>query len=412
MNSDLEFRNIIATRMDEVAKQIESWDAKERISEDSKSEVFERLQFVSHTATHGDIRIAGVEGSGDFPLLAYNDCYVYLAIAQAVQYQSHPTSGLKEVTPVSELIFDITWLPDESKRTQSFLLQSLEKLSGITARELIAQSDYKDFKSLSKSHSLEVLFESLILPHASDKGNLAIQLRSTAELGAAYRLIASDNPPDIVLFDGTFALPFMQRNDPASLYFEHLKRLCCKKATEKQIGFFAVSKSHGLPAIHELQDIIDRKAESISVEMPDKWFLRMPIPEAEYSKYKDEWEFGLTKEKTSLPPMGAVTYLFQIHRQTMPMRLDVDRKYFEQFILAGTSEKTLENEHRLFKMLDFSSHDQRCYGYPYPIKAAHDRVSLTGNERTSLRKQLINAAIKQGVSPKVFRDASVLTGHR
>jgi len=398
--------------MNEVAKQIESWDAKERIEDKSKPILAERLEFFSHTREHDNIIIAGVDGSGDFPLLAYNDCYVYLALAQAVQYQSHPISGLKEVTPVPKLIFDITWLPDQSHKTKSLLLESLERLSGIGAETLIEQSDYKDFKSLTKKQSVKALIENLILPHASDKGNLAIQLRSTAELGAAYRLLTAENPPEILLFDGTFALPFMQRSDPSSLYFEHLKRLCCKVATDKKVGFFAISKSHGLPAMHELQNIIEDKAQKVSAETPDKWFLRLPYKAEHGFKKKDEWEFGLIKDKGNLPPMGAISYLFQFHRQTMPMRLDMDRKYFETFILADTAEKTRENEHRLFKSIDFSSHDQRCYGYPYPIKAAHDRASLTGSEREGLKRQLINSAIKQGVSPKVFRDASVLTGHR
>jgi hypothetical protein len=43
-------------------------------------------------------------------------------------------------------------------------------------------------------------------------------------------------------------------------------------------------------------------------------------------------------------------------------------------------------EAEMFSQLDYSSHDQRAYGYPYPIKACHDRVRLSMAERSALKK--------------------------
>jgi hypothetical protein len=71
-----------------------------------------------------------------------------------------------------------------------------------------------------------------------------------------------------------------------------------------------------------------------------------------------------------------------------------------------------EAPRRFFGALDYSAHDQRCYGYPYPIKAAHDRGSLTEQERTVLRQQLVEAAVHAGMRRSSFRDPSQLTGHR
>ena len=68
-------------------------------------------------------------------------------------------------------------------------------------------------------------------------------------------------------------------------------------------------------------------------------------------------------------------------------------------------------ETKIFEDLDYASHDQRSYGYPYPIKAAHDRASLTQAERIALRKQIIDAAVRSGMKRSLFRDVSKSTGH-
>jgi NurA-like 5'-3' nuclease len=65
----------------------------------------------------------------------------------------------------------------------------------------------------------------------------------------------------------------------------------------------------------------------------------------------------------------------------------------------------------MFSQLDYSSHDQRAYGYPYPIKACHDRVRLSMAERSALKKQIIEAAVARGMKRALFRDASATTGH-
>ena len=69
------------------------------------------------------------------------------------------------------------------------------------------------------------------------------------------------------------------------------------------------------------------------------------------------------------------------------------------------------NEMRIFQDLDYASHDQRCYGYPYPIKAGHDRASLTEAERVALRKMIIAAAVSAGMKRSLFRSAAAATGH-
>jgi hypothetical protein len=87
------------------------------------------------------------------------------------------------------------------------------------------------------------------------------------------------------------------------------------------------------------------------------------------------------------------------------MRLDLDARYWDETTASRS------NEQHLFQNLDYAGHDQRCFGYPYPIKAAHDRASLSQQERVTLRKQVVDAAVGAGLKRTLFRDAAQATGH-
>jgi hypothetical protein len=93
------------------------------------------------------------------------------------------------------------------------------------------------------------------------------------------------------------------------------------------------------------------------------------------------------------------------------MRLDMDEAYWVKFVKGPSDEETRATERRIFEDLDYASHDQRCYGYPYPIKAGHDRASLTEPERAALRKMIIDAAVAAGMKRSLFRNVSEATGH-
>ena len=80
-------------------------------------------------------------------------------------------------------------------------------------------------------------------------------------------------------------------------------------------------------------------------------------------------------------------------------------------VKGDSEEEARNNEKKIFEDLDYASHDQRCYGYPYPIKAGHDRASMTQPERVAMRKQIIDAAVRAGRKRSLFRDASQETGH-
>ena len=223
-------------------------------------------------------------------------------------------------------------------------------------------------------------------------------------MSLALRLIQSEARPRFVLVDTTFSLPLVTRKD-ASLFYEHVKRLCCVEARERGIGFFAVSKSHGLPAMELLEEIARDKAGLGQGTPAEHWYLRFPWKE------QDGWELTQAKDR-QLPPIGAVSYLVRFHRNVPVLRLDMDAEFWRARILREDEQETRANEAWIFEQLDYASHDQRSYGYPYPLKSGHDRASLTQAERTSFRRQIIDAAVSAGMKRSLFRDASMATGHK
>jgi hypothetical protein len=208
----------------------------------------------------------------------------------------------------------------------------------------------------------------------------------------------SDPPCRYVLMDTTMSLPMVTRHD-LSLFYEHVKRLCCVRARERGIALFTISKSHGLPSIELLEGLACDKLGLDRKKTAEHWYLRMPLLGF------DNWELPLI-EGRQIPPVGAISYLFRLHRNTPVMRLDMDRDWWEQRIQGNP-----EAEQKLFSELDYCGHDQRAYGYPFPIKACHDRTRLSQAERLVMKKQIIDAAVAQGMKRSLFKDVSMATGH-
>jgi len=403
---DLNLRERVRSQFRDIARDMQGWQVRSRLQDDEIDQVRSQICLFGHTTMRDRLTVGGVDGSGDFPLLSYADSFVYLAVAQATVYESNRITGLWEQGPTPEIVFESAWLPENNSEAPDVLDSFLARLANMSVMAVIEASDYKLLKSREtrKTFSVQTLLKDLIRPHASDTGNLAIQLRSTAELGAALRLIQSETCPDYLLMDTTFSLPLLSSSS-SSLFYEHVKRLCCVEALRQGKGFFALSKSHGLPAMDSLEELARDRRGLEGNQVAEHWYLR--IPESD----RDGWMLSLC-EGRRLPPAGAVSYLVRFHRSTPVMRLDMDVNYWERFVRGNSAEETMGRECRIFEDLDYACHDQRVYGYPYPIKAAHDRASLMEAERVAMRKQLIAEAVSAGMSPSLFRDPSLATGHR
>ena len=400
MATSLQHREVFATKLGKLVADMSSWEGKARVGADEADRIRSGIRGFPHTTTVTEpYMVGGVDGSGDYPCLAYSDSFVSIANASGTVYRTDSFHGLSEVASVADPNLELVWLPDDREAARPLWLEALGNLAGAPVRTVISESDYRSLKDAAAHylHGSIELEDNLILPAASDTSNVAIQLRSCAELGAAYRLVRHSAKCRYVLMDTTLSLPMVTRRQ-LSLFYEHLKRLCCVEARSNGIVFITISKSHGLPSI-DLVEQLAAQACGTGERAAEHWFLRLPTPG------HDDWQLSLL-ESRSIPPMGAVTYLARFHRNTPVLRLDLDRVYWEKHLRDDPMEET-----RMFAELDYASHDQRSFGYPYPIKACHDRVRLSMNERAALKKQIIEAAVAQGMKRSLFRDASKATGH-
>ena len=406
MRHTLHLRNEVSERLGQLARQMHAWQKKPQLKEKEVERISDSIRYFNHTTKPRGFTLAGIDGTGDYPCLTYEDSFVYVTVAQGAVYSTDSRFGLKEAPQSFLPPPEFTWMPGDDVQARQEWMMAFERLTGMNTLDVIQQSDYRSLKSHASgtNSSISRLQRDLICPHASDSANIGVQLRTTAEIGLALQIIKSPLNLNYVLVDTTFSLPLVTRKD-ASLFYEHLKWLCCVKALEKGVGFFALSKSHGLASIEVLENLVKAKSPYPVHNRPEHWYLRLPI------KGIDDWGFSLA-EGRSLPPEGAVTYLFRFHANTPVMRLDMDVEYWKKVIGSKNLPEGIEVEKTIFEDLDFSSHDQRSFGYPYPLKSGHDRASLTQAERVSFKKQVISAAIAAGMNPSAFRDASLATGHK
>lgn len=397
MRFSLHLRQAVKDRVVATAQSMAGWDAHPRIDASEQRTIAEHLLAYPHTTNLDGPVISAVDGSGDFPMLGYADSFVYLSTAQAVRYQAIGNK-LQELGPEPDPIVDICWLPEHEAERVAQFDQALSRLAGTQVEEVISESDYRQLKAqyTGRETSVAAIRSELIRPHASDSGNLAIQLRSCAELGAARRILLNATGGEIVLLDGTLALPFVQR-PKGSLFHEHLKRACCRIARDRGITVVWVSKSHGLPGIELVERIAKEKG------LADHWALRLPLP-------GEPWQLSVLDGR-NIPPQGAVSYLWRTHRGMPVFRVDLDSAWWHQRIQCDDGDTVKAREAAFFATLDFAGHDIRTQAYPYPLKAAHDRASLTPPERLALRKQVIEAAVAAGMKASAFLDPREMTGH-
>ena len=404
MRFSVHLRAGVRERLSRLAGEMVAWADVPRVDEDEASRIRSAICPFDHTTKHAGLSVGGVDGSGDYPALSYGDSFVYVTVAHGTRYQSDPLPGLKEQAAGDCELLEFSWIPEDDVRRARAIDAAFERMVGQPLSSVIASSDYRLLKDrhARRAHTVEELHADLIRPHAADAGNLAIQLRSVGELSSALRLIRGEPTLDYVLYDSTFSLPFVSRAR-ASLFHEHVKRLCCVEARERGVGFLALSKSHGLPAVERIEELAAEVAGT-GRKPAEHWFMRLPV------RARDGWELKIV-ETRNVPPPGAVSYLVRFHRNVPVMRLDMDETWWQQAILGDTPGETSARERVLFSSLDYASHDQRAFGYPYPIKAGHDRASMTEPERVALRKMIIDAAAEAGMNRNLFRSVSMATGH-
>lgn len=324
--------------------------------------------------------IGSVDGSGEYPVFQQDDIFLHFAVAAATLYETHSTRQHKlSVRSLPNDVFKrFAILRDDAP----FVVQSyrgfLDGLVGLSLKELVQGSDYcsvfSDFgrRSIGTAH---VSWGQFAFSKASEVATHAYQLRSLAELGMAIRLL--EFQPKYILLDTSLVYFLLGE----SLYLpEVLKRHLITEANRRGIAVVALCKSHNIPN----GDLIGRRIAE-EREIKEHWYLRLPAE----SLGESALPFLRDRE---IPPKLGVSYLFKFHGTSFPMRLDVDAEWWKQNI-GGEAQR----EERFFRELDFTCHDVRSYGYPYPMHAAHRRSRLTRRERKAAREVLLQFAQEEGI---------------
>lgn len=327
-----------------------------------------------------DFRISAVDGSGEYPVLQQDDVFVHFATAAGVTYETHTNrqSKIGAIDGVPPLLKRFILLRDEKKTLSEGYREFVEVGIGLKLKDLIEGSDYcQVYSAHGKGLSpAQVSWSSMGFSQASQIATHAYQLRSLAELGMAIRLL--EKHPRYLLLDTSLVYFLLGE----SVYLpEIFKRYLVNQATAQGTGVVALCKSHNIPN----GDLIGRIAKE-EHGFKDHWYLRLP------SSALGEPTPNFLKDK-EIPPKLCVSYLFKFEATSFPMRIDLDVAWWSQN-LADDPIK----EARFFGDLDFTCHEVRSYGYPYPMHAAHRRASLTSQERKAVKDILLKQAQREGLA--------------
>lgn len=394
-------------RIKDVVGEIKNWNVGEGACAKEIADLEPFVGTFEHCVSpDSNFLIAGSDGSGDFPCVRYGDSFVYVVTSRARLYEAvDPPKRLREVAAPGCDLASLLWMPEDPEKSAEMLDKFFEELTGVPLKTICEKSDYFGYKKLygRAPATSEGLIGTLIRPEAHESNNVRIQIMGTAEAAALIRMLDAldsirQGRKTYIIQDTTLALPLVKKS--VSLFFEIAKRYACSLASKKDVTYLAISKSHNFPRMDLVEEMVYKKVSS-----REHWYMRVPS----MALGEKCPEFIGARE---IPPVGTVSYLFSLHKTTQPMRLDIDINHWKKTIWSEDSEVMLGRERQLFRDLDFASHDQRCYGYPYPVKASHDLASLTDAERVSIRKQVIDRAVEAGLKRKNFVDPSISTGHK
>jgi hypothetical protein len=339
-----------------------------------------RIRAYPHTKVLGsDFPIAAVDGSGEFPVLQQDDIFLHFVISAGAIYQTasnrqHKLASIKVINP---LMKHFVLLSEDNKQTVESYASYLSSISGLGLADLAKNSDYCDVYSQygRNLRQSDVTWRRVTMSKASQVASHAYLLRSMAELGMAIRMLQLR--PRYLLIDTSLVYFLLGE---AVFLPEVMKRYLITRANAQGTGIVALCKSHNIPN----GDLIGRYAKD-ELGFKDHWYLRLPSA-----------ALGETTpaflEGREIPPKLSVSYLFKFHATSFPLRIDVDAGWWKEKI-GGDEAK----ERELFGDLDFTCHEVRSFGYPYPMHAAHRSASLTKQERKALKEILVQNAQKEGL---------------
>jgi hypothetical protein len=328
-----------------------------------------------------DFAIGAVDGSGEFPVLQQDDIFMHFVVAAAATYKTatHRQHRLSAVSPANLVAKHYVLLSNDPRALTDGYRSYFDQLTGFELKNMVQECDYSEvFNAFGpeRIRPVDVRWDRFPFAKASQIATHAYLLRSMAELGMAIRTL--EQRPRYLLLDTS--LVYFLLGD--ALYLpELMKRYLVTRANAQGTGIVGLCKSHNIPN----GDLIGRLAKD-ERKLKDHWYLRLPAVALGEP-------VPAFLEGREIPPKLSVSYLFKFEATSFPIRLDVDAAWWKAHI-AGDARR----EAQFFADLDFTCHEVRSYGYPYPMHAAHRSASLTKQERKALKDILLQQAQREGLS--------------
>ncbi len=346
--------------------------------------------YPSDIVLENDYRVAAADGSGTDSLMTLDDIRIHLVSTSIIVVDTNTRSenlfspierAELELEVGDQPHIDIHWhsgVRNDARDKLAETLSNIYPLKDIASLTLPFFQDFTRGKISSFSDFVETEYEKHI-PRLREMEFLISreqlltnpivheEIRKTSEYAAARKVLMSDIQPKYLLLDGALSV-FMHfvRHYP-SMPSGFMLRDLCTLARRKKTILCAVSKNHTIPFAHRIagmaRDVFGDNA---------KWFCHLPSSE------DPEGGLHIYDDRTYIPPMLAVPYLYSFSRDNRPSRIDFDRVWWlENIFVPGDPGATRANEKALFAELEFMSRDARWYGYPVPLALAHESCKLS-----------------------------------
>jgi hypothetical protein len=364
-----------------------------------------------------DFRIAAIDGSGTDSLMTLDDIRIHLLSTSTIVVSTNTHSDnlfapLEREVLESELgeqpHIDLHWhsgVRGDARHKLAETLANIYPLKDVLQITLPFFQDYTKGKIVSFSDFVDTEYEKHV-PRLKEIESLISreqlltnptvheEIRKVSEYAAARNLLMSDLNPKYLLLDGAMSV-FMHfvRHYP-SMPSGFMLRDLCVLARQKNVILCAVSKNHTIPFAHRIagmaRDVFGENA---------KWFCHLP------SKEDPEGGLHIYEDRTYIPPMLAVPYLFSFSRDNRPSRIDFDRIWWlENIFVPGNPGATRANEKALFAELEFMSRDARWYGYPVPLALAHESCKLSYEDLRLAKEVCMDVQSEMGIEIRKAQD--------
>ncbi len=380
-----------------------------------KEELLERVDcYPSNVELEQDFSIVAVDGSGNSNLTTLDDIRVHLLSSATIVLGTGTKTGrllepLERTAIESEIgeqpNLDLHWhsgVRGDSKKKLAESLENIYPVSNIsdiilpffidhtngsisTTSDLGKSIEYgkytKDLQSIEDLISREQL---LTNPIVHD------ELRTVKEYAAIKEVLVSDLKPKFILIDGALSVFLHFVRKYPSMPSGFMLRELCALARKKGVILAAVSKNHTIPFAHRIAKMAEDKFGE-----NEKWFCLLP------SKEEPGGGLHIYEDRTYIPPVLALPYLFSFSRDNRPSRIDFDRIWWrENIFVPNNPDATRENEKNLFRDLEFISRDARYYGYPVALGLAHEACKISYEDVRLAREIVRDVRHELGLDPR------------